>query len=283
MDERRVGAAQKWGVVDRERIVTIINRKGGAGKSTTTLNLAGALDEAGLRVLMVDLDPQASLTRLLSDEPISGEQGIGACIRSPGLAAASLIRPTGAGIDLIPGDRTIEAVALASYDNPGAFKRLRRSLLALEGYDAVLLDTPPALGFAATSAMLAAGWAVLPTALAQQDLDALLDTLGALDDLEADGELCCRRLAILPNAYRSGTTIDRHGVELLRGAYGDLVAEPIPLAEAIRRALSARCPVTATEPRSPAAAAYRALAVRVIAASRDASPAMRAEVSRVGA
>ena len=121
MDERRGGAAQKWGVVDRERIVTIINRKGGAGKSTTPLNLAGALDEAGLRVLMVDLDPQASLTRLLSDEPSSGEQGIGACIRSPGLAAASLIRPTGAGIDLFPGDRRSEAVALASYDNPGAF------------------------------------------------------------------------------------------------------------------------------------------------------------------
>src|SRR5215213_7969009 len=107
MDERRVGVAQKWGSVDRERIVAIINRKGGAGKSTTTLNLAGALAGAGQRVLMVDLDPQASLTRLLSDEPIAGEQGIGACIRSPGLAAATLIRPTAAGLDLIPGDRTI--------------------------------------------------------------------------------------------------------------------------------------------------------------------------------
>lgn len=275
--------AQKWGAVDRGRIVAIVNRKGGAGKSTTTLNLAGALDEAGLRVLMVDLDPQASLTRLLSDEPISGEQGIGACIRSPGIAATTLIRSTGAGIDLIPGDRTIEAVALASYDNPGAFKRLRRSLLALNGYDAVLLDTPPALGFAATSAMLAAGWAVLPTALAQQDLDALLDTLSALDDLEADGESCSQRLAIVPNAYRGGTTIDRHGVDLLRGAYGDIVAEPIPLAEAIRRALSARCPVTATEPRSAAAAAYRSLGTRVIAAIGGTSPVLQAEVSRVGA
>jgi chromosome partitioning protein len=275
--------AQKWGAVDRGRIVAIINRKGGAGKSTTTLNLAGALAEAGLGVLMVDLDPQASLTRLLSDEPISGEQGIGACIRSPGLDASALVRPTEAGIDLIPGDRTIEAVALASYDNPGAFKRLRRSLLALEGYDAVLLDTPPALGFAATSAMLAAGWAILPTALAQQDLDALLDTLGALDDLESDGELCSRRLAILPNAYRGGTTIDRHGVDLLRNAYGACVAEPIPLAEAIRRALSARCPVTATEPRSAAATAYRALAARVIAAMDATSATVRAEVGRVSA
>ena len=269
--------------MEREQIVAIINRKGGAGKSTTTLNLAGALVEAGLRVLMVDLDPQASLTRLLSDESTAGEQGIGACIRTPGLSASTLIRHTEVGLDLIPGDRTIEAVALASYDNPGAFKRLRRSLLAIAGYDVVLIDTPPALGFAATSAMLAAGWAILPTALAQQDLDALLDTLGALDELEADGESCCRRLAILPNAYRVGTTIDRHGVDLLQGAYGDLVADPIPLAEAIRRALSARGPVTATEPRAAAAAAYRALAARVIAALGHSGATAKTEVRHVRA
>jgi len=249
-----------------EHILTVINRKGGAGKSTTTLNLAGALTEAGLRVLVVDLDPQASLTRLLSDRPVEGGQAIGACIRTPGLDAVGLIRATDAGIDLLPGDRTIESVALGSYDNPGAFKRLRRALVAIPGYDAILLDTPPALGFAVTSAMLAAGWAVLPTALAQQDLDALLDTLGALDELEADGEICCKKLAIVPNAYRGGTTIDRHGVQLLRQEFGDLVADPIPLAEAIRRALSERRPVTASEPKAAAAEAYRTLARRVVAA-----------------
>ncbi|HEX5501586.1 MAG TPA: ParA family protein [Thermomicrobiales bacterium] len=266
-----------------DRIVTIINRKGGAGKSTTTLNLAGALREAGRRVLVVDLDPQASLTRLLSDEPVESGQGIGACIRTPGLDATALIRPTAAGIDLLPGDRTIESVALGSYDNPGAFKRLRRTLAAIPGYDAILLDTPPALGFAVTSAMLAAGWAVLPTALAQQDLDALLDTLSALQELEADGETCCRRLAIVPNAYRGGTSIDRHGVQLLRDTFGDEVADPVPLAEAIRRALSERRPVTASEPRTAAAEAYRALARRVVAVIGDPLPAGVEEVCRVGA
>jgi chromosome partitioning protein len=249
-----------------EHILTVINRKGGAGKSTTTLNLAGALTEAGRRVLVVDLDPQASLTRLLSDQPVESGQAIGACIRTPGLDVVGLIRATDAGIDLLPGDRTIESVALGSYDNPGAFKRLRRALVAIRGYDAILLDTPPALGFAVTSAMLAASWAILPTALAQQDLDALLDTLGALDELEADGENCCKKLAIVPNAYRGGTTIDRHGVQLLRQEFGDLVADPIPLAEAIRRALSERRPVTAFEPKAAAAEAYRTLARRVVVA-----------------
>ncbi len=54
----------------RDTIVAVINRKGGAGKSTTTFQLAGALLERERRVLIVDLDPQASLTRLLLDEPV---------------------------------------------------------------------------------------------------------------------------------------------------------------------------------------------------------------------
>ncbi|MDQ6733310.1 MAG: AAA family ATPase, partial [Nitrospirota bacterium] len=105
----------------RERIVAIVNRKGGSGKSTTTLNLAGALVEVGLRVVVVDLDPQASLTRLLTDDPV--ERGVGACISAPGYPLKALIRVTGAGIDLVPGDRSIESAALALSDSPTGFLR----------------------------------------------------------------------------------------------------------------------------------------------------------------
>ena len=112
----------------REQIIAIVNRKGGSGKSTTTLNLAGALLELGSRVLLVDLDPQASLTRLLSDEPV--ERGVGACISAPGQCAGDLIRSTAIpGMDLLPGDRSIEAAALALNDSPSGFLRLRRVLV----------------------------------------------------------------------------------------------------------------------------------------------------------
>ena len=67
------------------------------------------------------------------------------------------IRATPAGIDLLPGDRSIETAALELYDSPTGFLRLRRVLTPIEGYDAMLLDTPPALGFALSSAVLAAG------------------------------------------------------------------------------------------------------------------------------
>ena len=64
--------------MQQERIVACLGRKGGSGKTSTAVNLAGTLHAQGLRVLLVDLDPQASLTRLLDPEPV--EYGIGACL-----------------------------------------------------------------------------------------------------------------------------------------------------------------------------------------------------------
>lgn len=264
----------------REQIVAILNRKGGASKTVTTLNLAGALVELDFRVLIADLDPQASLTRLLlRDEPVGDNRGVGACIQPPRAPLAALIRPTEAGIDLIPGDRSIESAAFAFHDNPGAFKRLRRALVAVEGYDVVLLDTPPALNFAATSAMLAAGWAILPTEATQQDLDALLDTLAALDELAADEEAPATRLAIVPSKVRADN-VDAHGIALLRDAFGDLVADPVPLATAVKRAMNERRPLSQCEPRAKAMASYRSLARRVAAAIAEGAPR---EVAHVGA
>jgi chromosome partitioning protein len=251
--------------VKREQIVALVNRKGGSGKSTTTLNLAGALVDLGLRVLVVDLDPQASLTRLLTAEPV--ERGIGTCISAPGQLAAELIRDTDAGIDLLPGDRSIESAALALHDSPSGFLRLRRVLAPIAGYGVVLLDTPPALGFALSSAILAAGWAVLPTATTQQDIDALIDTLEAIEELAADELTCAQRLAIVPNGIHRDLP-DQGGLAALQATFGDLVSQPVPHASAIKRALNRRLPLSRTEPRAAPMAAYRALGVRVAAAVR---------------
>ena len=253
----------------REQIVSIVNRKGGSGKSTTTLNLAGALAELKLRVLLVDLDPQASLTRLLTSDAV--EQGIGSCIAAPGQPVADLIRDTVAGIDLVPGDRSIEAAALSLNDSPAGFLRLRRVLAPVTGYHLILLDTPPALGFALSSAILAAGWAILPTATTQQDIDALVDTLDAMDELDLDEMRCAERLAIVPNAVHRDRP-DLGGLEALQLAYGDLVAAPVPHAAAIKRALNRHLPLSLTEPTAPAMTAYRSLARRVVDAALPGTP-----------
>lgn len=246
----------------RDAIVAVINRKGGAGKSTTTFQLAGALHERGQRVLIVDLDPQASLTRLLLDEPVGQGEGIGNCLLLDGPPAASRVRRTAIGVDLLPGDRSIEGANIALLDYPGRFKRLRRVLSGVADYDVVLIDTPPALDFATASAMTAARWAILPTGTVQQDIDALVDTLALLDSLAADDEAVAERLAIVPTGTERDN-VDRQVVDALRGQFGGLVAEPVPRTVAVKRSMNARVPLCQAEPRSPAVPAYRALAALV--------------------
>ncbi len=243
------------------RIIAIAGRKGGSGKTTTAINLAGALAERGVRVALMDLDPQASLTRLL----LAGAQpaeGIGARILEQ-RSLDGLATPLGvAGVDLYPGDRSIESAALALADNPTGALRLRKLVRPVATYDVILLDTPPALGFALNTALLAADSAILPTALVQQDLDALQDTINLREELDELG--AARIVAIVPNAvrpYRHDTAV----IAALRHRWGDLVAEPIPLSEAVKVALNLALPVVAHDPQGAAARAYRVLADRVIA------------------
>jgi chromosome partitioning protein len=244
-------------------IIAIAGRKGGSGKTTTAINLAGALTERGLSVAIVDLDPQASLTRvLLGPNEIATVEGIGNRILAPQSGVDGLARPTSVDhLYVLPGDRSIESAALALADNPTGPFRLRALLYGLTGYDIVLLDTPPALGFALNAALLAAAIALLPTELVQQDLDALADTIAVRDELAFLG--AARIGAILPNRIRHDGH-DRANLDLLRARYGALLAEPIPQAVAVKYSLNAMLPVTAYEPKSQVAGAYRSLAERVL-------------------
>lgn len=243
------------------RIIAIAGRKGGAGKTTTAMNLAGVLAERGQRVLLIDLDPQASLTRLILGDAAADVEGIGQRILSPQRGLAGLAHTVFVGVDLYPGDRAMETAAYTLTDDPTGPLRLRKLLAGADDYEAILLDTPPALGFALNSALLAAHLAVLPTMLVQQDFDALADTLDLLARLSELG--AAERVVIVPNAYRNDGS-DRANLAGLQQAYGAQVAAPIPLAVSIKYALNGRRPVVLDEPKGAAAAAYRALAEAVL-------------------
>ena len=104
----------------RPLTVAVAGRKGGAGKTTTALNLAGVLAMRGQRVLLADLDPQASLTRLVLGEQATGIEGIGQRILSPTRGLSDLAIAVFPGVDLCPGDRAIETAAFTLVDDPTA-------------------------------------------------------------------------------------------------------------------------------------------------------------------
>jgi len=245
-------------------IIAVVGRKGGSGKTTTALNLAGALTQEGRSVLLIDLDPQASLTRLMMGDAIPIGEGIGQRILEPQRGLDGLIQRGRGGQSLLPGDRSTETAAITLSDSPTGPLRLRKLLRHLAGYDVVVIDTPPTLGFALNSALLAASVAVLPTLLAQQDLDALADTLTVREDLLELG--AADRIVVVPGALRQDNN-DLAALDLLREMYGGAVARPVPQSVSVKYGLNQGAAVAQTDARGAAAAAYRALAVQVIAAA----------------
>ncbi len=250
-------------------IIAVVGRKGGSGKTTTALNLAGALAEDGRCVLLCDLDSQASLTRLVLGASVPMGEGIGQRIMEPQRGLDGLVRHGRAGLAILPGDRGVETAALTLNDDPTGPLRLRKLLRGVTDYDVVVLDTPPTLGFALNSALLAASVAVLPTLLVQQDLDALSDTLELRERLAELG--AAEHIVILPNAMRRDGN-DVAAYAMLREMYGALVAEPIPVSVAVKYGLNAGEAVAQSDPKGPATTAYRWLAARVLEAGVEAVP-----------
>src|SRR3954463_13708756 len=126
------------------RIYAVANQKGGVGKTTTAINLASCLAEAGERALVVDLDPQANATSGLGERA----NGVSSYDLLDGAPLAELARPTRfANLWLVPAKPELAgaAVELARRDDPG---RLRAAALAGAGeeYDFVFVDCPPSLG-----------------------------------------------------------------------------------------------------------------------------------------
>ena len=210
--------------------IAIVGRKGGSAKSTTAYNLAGALAARGRHCLIVDLDSQASLTRALSDDPVAAEEGIGFRIAEPEHGLGDIIRPIGPAIDLAPGNRSIEAAATALAQNATGPLRLRFLLREVtDRYEAIIIDTAPALGSTQDSALLAADIAIVPARPgAQTDIDALDDIFKVRQELCQYGFAAAEIAAILPSDYDATHSPDRAGLLYLEETYGLLVAAPVP-------------------------------------------------------
>jgi chromosome partitioning protein len=170
-------------------IIAVSNQKGGVGKTTSTLNLGAALKEMGKRVLLVDLDPQGSLTvaaGILDVDDVRMSIGDVLIARAQGTAAnvADAIVTSPCGLELVPGNGMLSAAEITL---AGAQEReavLKATLYpVLDRYDYVLIDCLPSLGLMAINALRAGNGVVIPVQadfLAVQGLAQILETIGAV-------------------------------------------------------------------------------------------------------
>jgi chromosome partitioning protein len=172
-------------------IIAVSNQKGGVGKTTSCLNLGAALREMGKTVLLVDLDPQGSLTvaaGVVDSDAVRisvGELLMARAQNAPQDINTAIIK-TPAGVDLVPGNGMLSAAELTLATAMARESALLATLKpALDRYEYILIDCLPSLGLIAINALRAADGVVIPVQadfLAVQGLAQILETIGAVQE-----------------------------------------------------------------------------------------------------
>jgi chromosome partitioning protein len=242
------------------RTVAVINRKGGSGKTTTTVNLAAALGERGKRVLVIDLDPQASASDWLGNRR-SGRQLFDALVGTRELTG--LVVPTSvSGVDLVPSSpwlATAERTLLGdlSVAIARAIERLERR------WAFVIVDCPPTLSYLAVGALAGVQEALIPVEAHAIALSGVAPVLSQIVRLRSDLNPRLNWVTIVPCRV-SRTRHARTVVEGLEQEYGELVTRT-RIRESVRvaEAWEARQPVIQFAPESSASADYRMLALEL--------------------
>lgn len=245
-------------------VVALCNQKGGVGKTTSTINLGAALAESGRRVLVVDMDPQGSLSIGLGLRDMSAHLTMYQVLMSedPEAARAAIVPTPAPDMDMLPSDIRLSAAELRLAGSMSREYALDRALTCLRpDYDYILIDCQPSLGLLTINALTAADTVVVPTEcefLALRGVSMLLDTVAKVKErLNPRLRLC----GILPTMVDTRSTHSRDTMAAVVDLFGDLVFHSA-IARAVRfpESTKAGVPVVVAEPTCAGAISYRHLA-----------------------
>jgi chromosome partitioning protein len=241
--------------------LAVANQKGGVAKTTTVASLGVALSDRGLRVLLVDLDPQSCLTFSLGLDPEEMETSVHDVLLGRAEPIDVVVK-TDEGPHLLPATIDLAGAEVALLTRPGREHALRSALDGIaESYDWVLLDCPPSLGVLTVAALSAADAVMIPLqceTLSHRGVGQLLDTI---HDVRRYTNQSLQVMGVLPTLYDGRTKHARAVLDTIAGAYDiDVIEPPIPRSIRFAEAPAAGRSILRTARSTRGAEAYRALA-----------------------
>lgn len=246
------------------RVIATANQKGGAGKSTVTVNLAVALGQAGKRVLVVDADPQFDSTAMLGCAPEDAPHTIADVFLGTAEAAPAVRTAVAPNVDLLAGDSRMADVELTLVSQVRREEFLAEALRDVQGdYDYLLIDCPPNLGLLTVNAFVAADEVLIPISMidrnAYKGASTLLSTLETLRSRRVSVET----LGLLRNNVDARRNTFQTLDDALPALGAPVLSAQIPMRSGFHDATTEGIPLMIRRPDSREAEAFRELATEI--------------------
>jgi chromosome partitioning protein len=249
------------------RIYTLVNQKGGVGKTTTAINLGAYLAYYGQKVLLVDIDPQANATSCLGVDKHTVRGGSYEALIGKSPAAALILHNPRLKISLLPASPALAGAEVELVSEIARERFLRSSLAPIsDRYDYILIDCPPSLGLLTLNGLVAAREGVIiPVQCEYLPLEGLTQLTLTLERVRGAIFPELRVRGVLMTMYDGRTKLSNDVVTEVRRHFPDLVFEAvIPRSIRLAEAPSYGQPISSYAPASSGAEAYASLAREVL-------------------
>ncbi len=242
------------------KIISLVNQKGGVGKTTTAVNLAAYLASHGQRILLIDLDPQANATSGLGIQ--KAEIGIYDVLMGDSSLEAAIQKTEQENLSVLPATPDLAGATVELTDHPN---KLKAVLANLKDFDIVLIDAPPSLGALTINALTASNALIIPLQAEYYALEGIAGMLDTVERIKVSLNPNLKTLGIVVTMFDTRTNLAQQVEQNVRQHFGDSVFwSVIPRNVKLSEAPSYGQTINKYAPISSGAGAYKRLAQEVM-------------------